>query len=145
MINKETGEIKFPGWKESLSRYVTREWFLKSSLVEGAKVQVKNEPYCSWNLVPTKWDDNKWWIVIVYFEGERLYQIIIAASDSEIGPRWEDWSEESERRMKNYYSTVLGHLLGFSGIKPHEFSWGIAEANYDERSGGSYILVRYYI
>jgi hypothetical protein len=143
MINKETGEIKFPNWDISLSREITREWFLKSSLALGATVQVKNEPFCSWKLIPTKWDDNKWWTVIVYFEGERLFQVILAASDSETDSGWESWSEESEKHLKNYYALVLAQLLGFSGNKPHKFSWGVAEAGYDERSGSSFIAIRY--
>jgi hypothetical protein len=143
MINKETGEIKFPNWDVSLSREITREWFLKSSLAKGATIQVKNEPYCSWKLTSTKGEDNKWWTVIVYFEGERLFQVILAASNGETDSGWEHWSEESERHLKNYYTRVLGQLLGSSGIKPHKFRWGSAEAGYDERSGSSFIAIRY--
>jgi len=143
MINKETGEIKFPNWDVSLSRYMTRESFLKSSLAQGATIEVRNEPYCSWKLIPRKWDDNKWWIVIVYFEGERLFQVILAASDSETSSGWENWSEESEKQLKNCYALVLGQLLGVSGAKPYKFSWGTVEAVYDERSGSSFIVIRY--
>ena len=143
MINKKTGEIKFPGWEVSLSPSLTRERFLKSTLAEDAKVKVKNELYCSWNLIPTKWEDYKWWNIMVFFKDERLYQVNLAASDHEIGARWEDWSEELELRKKDYYTALLGRLLGFSGVEHHGLSWGSVKAVYDEKTGGSYIIVKY--
>jgi hypothetical protein len=141
MIDKQTGEIKFPGWDISLSPAVTREVFLKSPLAQGAKVTVNNEPYCSWRLVPTNGEDQKWWHTIVYFKGEKLYQINLAASDDESGSGWEDWSEEFERHKKDYYTALVERFLGFS--RQQDFSWGSVEAVYDEKTGGSYIMIKY--
>jgi len=72
---------------------------------------------------------------VVYFNGEKLYQVVLAASDNEKNPRWEDWSEEHERQMKMYYSTLLSQLFGVVGARFHKFSWGKASAIYDEKSG----------
>jgi hypothetical protein len=143
MINKKTGEVKFPTWVEGLSRSTTRSQFLESSLARKANVQVVNEPYCSWKIKPTKWDDNKWWTVVVYFKGERLYQVLLAASNNETGDEWKDWTEQSERDMKNYYSSILVRYLGFWQTRFQKLSWGKAKAVYDEKSGDSHILVIY--
>lgn len=143
MINKETGEIWFPDWDVKISPSLTREAFLKSTLSKTAKVKVKNEPYCSWKLAPTKWQDRKWWNIIVFFKEEKLYQVNLAASETESGSPWEDWSEESEIGKKNYYIEFLGELLGFSGVEHRGFSWGTVKAIYDQKTGGSYIIVKF--
>jgi hypothetical protein len=142
MLDKETGAVKFPSWEILLSSDVTREAFLNSSLAKSASLQVENGEYCSWRLSPTKWDD-KWWTTVVYFEGERLYQLILAASETQVNPGWEGWSEELERDMQIYYSTVLEKLTGVLGVKLYEFPWGTVETIYDERSAGSYIIIKY--
>jgi hypothetical protein len=141
MINKETGQINFPGWNVSLSPSLTRERFLKSSLAKGAKVRVKNEPYCSWSLVPTKWEDDKWWHTTVFFKGKKLYQVNLAVSDNERGSQWKDWSEQLELRKKDYYMALIDRLLGFSAH--HSFPWGSIEAVYEEKTGSSHIIIKY--
>ena len=143
MIDKETGDVKFPGWERPLSRYLTREVFLNSSLAQGASVQVENGEYCSWRLSPTKWENDKWWITVVYFKGELLYQLMLAASEAEVSSGRESWSEEREMSMKSYYESVLEKLFGFSGVHPYKFHWGLIETVYDERSLGSYIIIKY--
>ena len=143
MIDKKTGDVSFPGWEESLSRHVTREAFLNSSLAKRASIEVENGQYCSWRLPPTKWEDGKWWVTVIYFEGERLYQLILAASETEASRGWEDWSEERERDLKIHYATILKKTIGFSGVGPDKFPWGMVETVYDERSAGSYIIIKY--
>lgn len=138
MIDQETGEIRFPNWTQSLSHATTREQFLRSSLAQGANLQVKNEPYCSWQLKPTEWND-KWWTVVLYFEDEKLYQILLTASEHEIGQGWQSWSEEMEKSRKEYYSVVLEQLLGTM----RRFPWGSIETSYDGKSGSSCMIVHY--
>ena len=142
MIDKETGAVKFLNWEIPLSRHVTRKAFLNSALTKDASIQIENGEYSSWRLPPTKWDE-KWWTAVIYFEGEQLYQLVLAASESEASPGWENWSEERERNMKGYYATVLERLFGFSRVGPYKFPWGMVEIVYDERSAGSYIIIKY--
>ncbi len=139
MIDKKTGAIHFPEWSESLSPVTSREKFLRSTLVQNANIQVQNELYCSWWLKPTKWEDGKWWVVVVYFEGEKLIQVRLAASDHEMGRRWDEWSEESEKRLNEYHMELVQRLLGLS----YRFPWGNVETSYDEKSGGSFIIITY--
>jgi len=143
MINKKTGEIRFPGWDVSLGPSFTRQRLLNSPLSEGAKVRVQNEPYCSWSLIPIRWEDNKWWHTTVFFKGETLYQVNLGVSENELGSEWKDWSEETEMNKRDYYVDLLGRLFGFSGVKHLELSWGNIEAVYDEKTGGSYIIIKY--
>lgn len=143
MIDKETGDIQFPDWEISLSSSLTRERSLKSPLASDAKVSVKNEPYCSWRLVPTNWKDNQWWHITVFFKGETLYQVNLGASKNELGSEWKDWSEETEISKRDYYVDLLGRLLGVSMAKHFDFSWGSIEAIYDEKTGGSHIMIKY--
>jgi hypothetical protein len=66
MIDKASGEIRFPDWDISLSPDLSRAEFLLSSLAKDAKIDVSNEPNCSWRIKPSLWKD-KLWTVIVSF------------------------------------------------------------------------------
>ena len=139
MIDKKTGAIHFPEWSESLSPATSRDEFLRSTLIQDANIQVQNEPYFSWRLKPTKWEDGKWWVVVVYFEGEKLIQVRLAACEYETDPGWEEWSEESEIHLNKYHMGLVQRLLGLSD----RFPWGNVETSYDEKSGGSFIIITY--
>jgi len=139
MIDKKTGEMQFPEWDFPLSPSTTRSGFLKSTLGQKAKPEVLNEPYASWRISPSSLYD-KWWTAVAYFNGERLYSIMLAAWDDKNGPKWSDWSDAGERSLEKYHSSVLAKVLGHT---PHKFSWGTVESLYDNKSTSAYIHVKY--
>jgi len=139
MINKENGEVIFPDWGFTFSPQTTRSEFLNSPLALKAKVEIINEPYTSWRIQASYWQE-KWWTTIIRFNGERLGNIILSVWDNETGPQWKNWSEEKERALQKYHTAILTEYLGSS---PYKFSWGIVESFYDKRSAGSYIRVEY--
>jgi hypothetical protein len=139
MIDKKTGKVQFPEWDFSLSPSVTRSEFLKSNLGQNAKPEVLNEPYASWRINPSPLYD-KWWTVVAYFNGERLYSITLAAWNDEDGPKWSDWSDAGERKLEKYHSSVLAKIFGRT---PYKFSWGTVESFYDKRSASAHIHIGY--
>jgi hypothetical protein len=139
MIEKASGEVKFSGWDISLSPALSRAEFLSSSLAKDAKIDVSNEPYCSWRIKPSLWND-KWWTVVVYFFDQKIQMLTLSAWKDENEPCWENWSEKEEMNRKKYHSRVLFRLLG---IPPYRFSWGKVVSIYDEKSASSSIVISY--
>ena len=139
MIDKTTGTIRAPKWDELLSAETTRSDFLASSLAEGAKVHVENEPWCSWNLKAVEIDDQKW-LFTVFFHGQRITTVDIMACSPEFGTSWNDWSEEKEIARKACHDDILKKLLG---DPPYEYDWGTVFSGYDAKGGFSSIAVGY--
>ena len=139
MIDKKTGEVQFPEWDFPLSPSVTRSDFLKSTLGQNAKPEVLNEPYASWRINPSSLYD-KWWTMVVYFNGERLYSIMLVAWEDENDPKWNNWSETGERNLEKFHSSILATVLGHT---PYKFSWGTVESLYDKKSASAHILIEY--
>lgn len=140
MINKATGEVRFSDWEIPLSALTTRSEFLDSTLAQKAKTEITNEPYTSWRIRSSQWN-NQWWTILVRFNEEKLTSIILAVWDDETGPKWENWSEKVERKLAEHHSTALVQMLGAS---PHKFPWGVVESLYDEKSTESYIRIEYF-
>lgn len=53
---------------------------------------------------------------------------------------WADWSEERERQRDVVHKKILEEQLA----PPYGYPWGITEANYDARTGGSSIGINYF-
>jgi hypothetical protein len=137
MIEKTTGTISFPTWTASVSPTLTRAGFLESPISCGAKISLKNDPWCSWDVLPVEWD-GKIWHVTLYFNGESLAMIHIGAGSPEFGSSWGDWSEEKEMARKSYHERVLARELD---VVPGDFPWGTVASVYDSKSGSSVIIV----
>lgn len=137
MIEKATSTISFPARPESLCTATTRTIFLDSALPEVSTVNVKNEPWCSWNISPAEWNGKEWYAT-VHFHGDQLHAIHIGAGSPEFGTSRNDWSEEKELRRKQYHEGVLRDELG---PPPYDFSWGTVASVFDSKGGTSSIII----
>lgn len=133
--NPTTGEITLASGAIIWSR-LTRSDFLSS--VEGtqAKVNVQNEPWCSF-----RFEDNEdLLIAVVFFNGERLESISLYINDPRFGTGWEDWSEAKELERKR----AGDDWLKKNGLKPGKnYTWGSVWSDYSPQSGSSGIVIRY--
>ncbi len=121
-----------------ISPQLTHSEFLSS--VEGSisKVNVKNEPYCSY-----RFEDNEDSLVMIaYFKGEKLESIHISLLNPEFGTNWSDWSEEKQLNLKQANDSWLMK----NDLTPDkQYSWGSVNSAYDQKSGSSHIVIKYNI
>ena len=86
--NPKSGELTLPGGT-ILSPHLTRSSFLSS--VEGAqaKVNVRNEPWCSFHFEAR--EDSLGFVVV--FRGEHLKSVGLSINHPKFGSGWEEWIE----------------------------------------------------
>lgn len=137
MINKLTGDISFPAWTDSLRLSISRTEFISSSLAQGAQINTKNEPCCSWHLSPAEWQDKRWQVTVC-FVGEQLDSVHIMADAPEFGTSWSNWSEEQEMKRKKYHESILKPEIGST---PQTFTWGTVQSPFEPRGGMSSIII----
>ena len=125
---------------DAIGQDMTRAAFLDSAIGEHAAVLVENEPHASW-LVSTKLDGRAFRLAL-YFEGQRLDMLILALDDPAFGTGWESWSRDGELARKAAHEAWLARLDRSIG-EGRNFPWGFVSSIYDERSGGSEIVIRY--
>jgi hypothetical protein len=76
-----------------------------------------------------------------YFFGENLKSIefIINESPFDLNTGWDSWSEQREKENALLYNNWLNKEIG----TVRNFTWGNVLADYDPKSGGSSIFIRY--
>lgn len=78
----------------------------------------------------------------LYFEAERLDMVILALDDPAFGNSWADWSREGEEARKAAHEAWLARIDPAIGDGRDE-PWGFVSSMFDEKSGGSEIVIRY--
>jgi hypothetical protein len=139
MINPETGSLSFQDPIVEIGPALTRSEFRSASLSEDAADWVINEPWRSWKIAGVCVAESIPFIVVLYFHGERLAMIDLCHSDPKFGTSWNDYSLEKEMSRKASHNRWLAASLGTQ----RTFPWGSAQSEYDQRSGGSSIIIRY--
>lgn len=139
IIDKTSGTVTIPGGSEIIPPELTRSDFLSSALGASASVCVENEPWCSWNLSPAVTNGKKWYLQLC-FHADRLTRVGVTVADPNERQSWADWSREKEQDRKVQHDVLLTNDLG---TPPYNFSWGKVLSVFDERSGGSSIIVEY--
>jgi len=119
---------------------LSRTAFLVSALVDGADPLPFNEPHVSWRV--TRAILGRPFALGLYFEGERLTMVIAALNDPSLGASWVDWSREREDARKIAHEAWLATFDPSIG-DGRDYSWGFVSSVYDDRSGGSEIVIRY--
>jgi hypothetical protein len=92
-----------------------------------------------WYSIPILTSDACNILISLCFRMGRLDSLTIAASDPSVGSRWDDWSEERERKSADRseaWLTALGYPTG-------TYSWGTVWADYDPKSGSGSAGIRY--
>jgi hypothetical protein len=119
---------------------MTRATFLASSLATGAEILVRNEPWVSW--AAARAIDRRRFRLGIYFEGERLDMLILALDDPAFGTSWDDWTRERELGRKAAHEAWLA-TVDPSIEDGRDEPWGFIGSTFDEKSGGSEIVIRY--
>jgi hypothetical protein len=139
MIDRETGLLDFQEPPVQIGPNLTRTEFLAATWAGDAEDVVVNEPWHSWKLRGKYVAEAVSFIVVLYFHGECLKMIILGNADERFGKSWGDWSLENEMARKASHDQWLTSFLG----SWREFPWGGASSEFDSRSGGSSIIIRY--
>jgi hypothetical protein len=126
---------------EPIGPRLTRTTFLASSLAAGARTLVVNEPWHSWRI--DRSIAARPFRLGLYFEGERLHMVVLAIDEPAFGgPTWAEWSRELEDRRREAHTAWLAQFDASIG-DDRTFDWGRVASIYDDRSGGSEIVLRF--
>jgi hypothetical protein len=103
-----------------------------------------------WSWERTKVDD--WWVEVSFSPDPRLYMVVLTHDDGLPGG-WDNWSEERVLAERDWHDEWLTTQLGPDWVAERydgaskgslgRFPWGIVGSDYDTRSGGSSIHIRY--
>ena len=137
LIDRLTGTIRFDDPVAQLSSSTTRTEFL-STPVWKPELSVRNEPHCSWKVGELR-SAGRTLAVLVRFMGEQLQSVSLTVADPRFPSSWDEWSESGELARKAAHDQLLAELLG----RRRSFRWGVVSSLYDQRSGGSSIIVQY--
>jgi len=139
MIDPATGSLTFAAPAVRVSPAITRSEFLSAAWAQGATDWVVNEPWHSWRLPGEYLSHSLPWIVVLYFQGERLTMVDLCHNDPRFGSSWSDHSVEKERARQASHDRWLSACVG----ERRSFPWGTIWSGYDDRSGGSFITLRF--
>jgi hypothetical protein len=119
---------------------LTRTAFLASPLAAGAQALVVNEPHASWSVAQPM--GGRPFRIGLYFEGERLTMVVAALDDPSFGRTWPDRTREREEARKAAHEAWLAQFDPSIG-DGRDYPWGFVSSIFDDRSGGSEIVIRY--
>ena len=139
MIDNKSGELVIESIPLRIGRRLSRSEFLYLPVGKAAKIVVKNEPFCSYNIGQHEISDLVF-VVIIYFYGELLESVSLTSVDDKTSESWTDWSEEKELEKKEIHERWLNQLLGKSSF---QYKWGEVWSGYDPKAGFSSIEIRY--
>jgi hypothetical protein len=131
-IDPFTGRLKLESGLE-LSPRVTRSEFLASPEGVASTVTVRNEPWCSFAIVPTKENVS----LSLSFNAEVLTQVRIGVTDPPFS--WSEWSKDREMQRKAGNDKWLMSM----GLAQGEYPWGSVRSVFDAIGGFSAIIIRY--
>ena len=117
-----------------------RNAFEASGLADGATVLTRNDPWMSWSVARSI--GGRPFRLGLYFHRERLEMVVMAIDEPAFGSSWADWSLASEMARKAAHEEWLAKIDPSLG-EGREFPWGVLESTYDEKGGGSQIVLRY--
>jgi hypothetical protein len=139
MFDATTGVLTFEEPSVTIAPWLTRDLFANSSMVAHATTESDpNGQFHKWRLVHCRSADLDFAVEIT-FEHQRLMMTILCDEDPRFGMSWADHSLEKELARKASHDAWLMRTLG----PQREFAWGKVWSGYEDRSGGSMIVVRY--
>ncbi len=139
MIDTITGDLFIESVPSKIGVKFTRQNFFSSLLAQRASVIVKNEPYCSFSVGSHEILDLLV-SVSLWFFGEQLEFIELIHHSKELDSSWADWSKDKEIRRKQIHDDWL---LALTGNATHSYEWGGIWSEFDAKTGGSSIIIRY--
>lgn len=140
MIDTATGEIAIESVPIRIGARFSRREFLASRLAEDSSVVVRNEPYCSFRAGSYEISGLRL-ALDLRFRGERLEAVSLVYPAEEFGSSWSDWSEDKELKRKQIHDAWL---VSATGSTARSYEWGEIRSDFDAKSGGSAIVIRYF-
>jgi|CXWK01.1.fsa_nt_gi hypothetical protein len=113
--------------------------FLASPLGATAEDNGRNDGWSRYH-VRGELDNGLTCSVGLYFFNGRLRHLSFSPHWSGRARSWKGWSEAGELRVRDQNDQLLAEYLG---PPPYVYAWGRITSDYDPRSGGSGIFVRY--
>jgi hypothetical protein len=139
MLDGTTGDLEIQSVSIRIGSQFTRQQFLASALAEHARVLVQNEPYCTFSAGSYELAGLSLSVSLVFY-GEQLETIGLFHDAKALGSSWADWSEQQELKRKQIHDQWLVALTGHAS---HVYTWGEIWSDFDPKSGGSSIVIRY--
>jgi hypothetical protein len=97
--------------------------------------------------------EGRWWVSVSFSPAEELFLVLLELDDGLPGG-WENWTEERVLRLRDTHDEWLDSQLGpgwatdtYDGASKGSSvrtSWGVVGSEYDTRSGGSSITIKYF-
>ncbi len=137
MIDPQSGQIELEG--NHIGPATTRAIFV-SIFGTRATDFVVNEPWHSYRLPTTL--AGMPFVVVVFFHGELLKRVDLAANPPTLAQSWTDWSMEQEGERKALHGRFLQQHLSQTD-STHTYAWGVISSVFDQISGGSVIIIKY--
>lgn len=135
-VNPENGEFIILPSGSILSSRLTRSQFLSSAEGIQSKIQIQNEPWCSFRFE----EQEESLLFVVQFKSERLDAIEIYSHGLEFGVDWKDWIEQKELERKKANDAWLLK----NNLSPDDtYRWGSVWSGYDAKRASSVIVIRY--
>lgn len=137
LLNADTGELTIPTLSMILGPSFTRNDLFALPIT--LRSMVENEPHHSYSIGQYE-IGGPIFAVSLYFYGQKLEAISFADTADKFGTSWGDWSEEKEQNRKQAHDRWLNEQLGKRG---RLYKWGEVGSSFDQKSGGSSIMLRY--
>jgi hypothetical protein len=139
MLDGTTGDLEIEALSIGIGSRFTRQQFLSSALAEHARILVQHEPYCTFSVGSYELAGLSLGVSLGFY-GEQLETIELFHDAKAFGSSWADWSEEKEQQRKQIHDQWL---LALTGYASHFYAWGEIWSDFDPKSGGSSIVIRY--
>lgn len=118
---------------------LTRQEFLEAPYSQHASDSVVNEPWHSWQLAGEYRSGMISFLVVLFFQGDRLNMVDLSNADAAFGETWSEYSLEKEAQREASHNRWLSECIG----KKRKFDWGTVWSGVDQRGGGASIVIRY--
>lgn len=149
MIDATIGNIKLGD--VLISKAMNAENFLESNAVK--YIYKKEQSIYLTVYLKNILYDNQTFIVVLYFNEQKVLKFVSMCIGSDTDKSWSDWSEERELDIKRKNDEWLSKQLGEPTrsenypypIDEYEYDWGTVSSSYDPRSASSSIWVNYII
>lgn len=140
MICNRTGEIKFSNITQSLNARMEKSNFLASPFKNEILRDDSHTTSSIYVLNTMDLWNKKVNVTLIFDQSDKLFMVRMSLSTG-VAKSWENWSEDSEKKLKVAHDNFLEQHLG---LPPYDYSWGVIGSNYDPRSGSSMITIRYF-
>lgn len=135
-IDPQTGRIRLPELKLELWPRMPQQEFLTATSSLNRDNLGANGGWQRYSIHAQLLNDRKIGLFFVFFNDELN---VVSFAYCHKDDTWENWSEERERKTAEDYKQQLALQLG----PGNSFPWGRIGAEYDQRSGGTDIWLRY--